>query len=449
MPSQGNGGSGEIIALGHLFRPLSDSFELAEKEGLALINGSPCAAALVADAALAAGGRLEVAYDAFALSVEAFRAPLEAYDEVLETLWGDAHERAALRGLRARLADADPARAPPGAGRLPHPAARARPGGARRPRRRDRAARVSLASVTDNPVFVPPSDAHPRGRVLSTGGYHNSMSPQAMNGLAACWADLARLAERHVEHLWVGPGKRQCQRVEELLSLLLMVAAGYTEEATAAAQPTLLVRAAPSQNDIGSPAFLAWRRVEAAGRALDAVLAILLDRRHRAAAFGAALRARGPARTRRRGRRAVPRTSALASRGPRGDRRGDRRRDPPLIGPGVSARQRHGYRSASVQTPRDPTVRRDDEPTSSTSALDADNPEPPRGDKGGRGLGTEGGVAQAGDQDVLDRMPDQRGAGVRYPDDENPDEERPDIAPQEGHVEVDPETVREASPGAD
>ena len=59
------------------------------------------------------------------------------------------------------------------------------------------------------------------------------------------------------------------------------------------------------------------------------------------------------------------------------------------------------------------------------------------------------GVAQPGDQDVLDRMPDQRGAGVRYPDDENPDEERPDIAPQEGHVEVDPETVREASPGAD
>ena len=112
--------------------------------------------------------------------------------------------------------------------------------------------------------------------MLSTGGYHNSMSPQAINGLAACWADLARLAERHIEHLWVGPGKRQSQRVEELLSLLLMVAAGYTEEATAAAQPTLLVRAAPSQNDIGSPAFLAWRRVEAAGRALDAVLAILL-----------------------------------------------------------------------------------------------------------------------------------------------------------------------------
>lgn len=84
-----------------------------------------------------------------------------------------------------------------------------------------------------------------------------------------------------------------------------------------------------------------------------------------------------------------------------------------------------------------------------TPALDADNPEPPRGDKGARGLGTDAGVAQAGDQDVLEKMPEQRGADVAYPDDENPDEERPHIAPQEGHIEVDPETVGDASPGAD
>ena len=112
--------------------------------------------------------------------------------------------------------------------------------------------------------------------MLSTGGYHNSMSPQALDGLAAIWADLARLAERHVEQLWVGPGKRQPQRIEELLSLLLMVIAGYCEEATAAAQPTRLVRSGPGQNDVGSGSFLAWRRAQAAGAALDACLAILL-----------------------------------------------------------------------------------------------------------------------------------------------------------------------------
>ncbi|HEV7564974.1 MAG TPA: hypothetical protein VGO31_03325 [Microbacteriaceae bacterium] len=84
---------------------------------------------------------------------------------------------------------------------------------------------------------------------------------------------------------------------------------------------------------------------------------------------------------------------------------------------------------------------------SSKPALDADNPEPPRGNKGDRGLGTEAGVAQAGDQDVLEQMPERRGE-VKYPDVEDPDEARPNIAPQEGHVEEDPKTVRDASPGA-
>jgi hypothetical protein len=88
-----------------------------------------------------------------------------------------------------------------------------------------------------------------------------------------------------------------------------------------------------------------------------------------------------------------------------------------------------------------------DHDTPSTSALDADNADPPRGDKGDRGLGTEAGVATAGDQDVLERMPEQRG-GAKYPDVESPDEQRPHIAPQEGHIEEDPDTVRDASKGA-
>jgi histidine ammonia-lyase len=276
VPMQGNGGSGEIIALGHLFRPLTDAFELAEKEGLALINGSPCAAALVADAALSAGNRLSLAYDAFALSVEAFRAPLEAYDEALEALWVDAHETAALRSLRRRLETADPTRASYQAPVSYRILARTLGQAERSAEAVRAAAGSSLCSVTDNPVFLPPSPADPRGRVMSTGGYHNSMAPQALNGLAAIWADLALLAERHIEQLWVGPGKRQSQSLEELLGLLIMVAAGYCEEASAAAQPTLLFRSGPGQNDVGSPSFLAWQRSEAAAAAVDACLAILL-----------------------------------------------------------------------------------------------------------------------------------------------------------------------------
>ena len=141
---------------------------------------------------------------------------------------------------------------------------------------RRRGAASSLSSVTDNPVFLPPSPEHPRGRVFSTGGYHNAMAPQMLHALTVVYADLCRLVERHVEALWVGPGKRQSQAVEEFLSLALMVTAGWAEEAVAAAQPPILPRSGPGQNDAGAPAFLAWRRNMAAGAALDSCLALLL-----------------------------------------------------------------------------------------------------------------------------------------------------------------------------
>ena len=69
----------------------------------ALLGGAPCSAALVADAAIRARHRLRHAEGICALSIEAFRAPLGAYDEALDGLWGDPHETAALRGLRRYL----------------------------------------------------------------------------------------------------------------------------------------------------------------------------------------------------------------------------------------------------------------------------------------------------------------------------------------------------------
>ena len=44
----------------------------------------------------------------------------------------------------------------------------------------------------------------------------------------------------------------------------------------AAAQPPILPRSGPGQNDAGAPAFLAWRRNAAAGAALESCLALLL-----------------------------------------------------------------------------------------------------------------------------------------------------------------------------
>jgi histidine ammonia-lyase len=103
VPGSGQGGAGEILALYPLFADLSRRFDLDVKERGSLINGSPCAAAMAADAALAACRRVRRAEQVFALSIEAFRAPLEHYDAALEALWGDEHEAAALRGLREFL----------------------------------------------------------------------------------------------------------------------------------------------------------------------------------------------------------------------------------------------------------------------------------------------------------------------------------------------------------
>ena len=276
IPAQGNGGSGEILALGHLFNELGMRVGLEAKEGLALVNGSPCAAALLADAALAACGRIGLAYEAFALSVEAFAAPLEAYDNELAGLWGDDGEATALGRLGSCLEGASGLRAghqaPVSFRILPRILGQAE----RALADAQRGASTSLSSVTDNPVFLMPSPAHPRGRVFSTGGYHNGAAPQMLHALTVVYADVCRLAERHVEALWVGLGKQQSQAIEEYLSLLLMVTTGWSEEAAAAAQPALLPRSGAGQNDVGAPSFLAWRRNEVAGRALDSCLALLL-----------------------------------------------------------------------------------------------------------------------------------------------------------------------------
>lgn len=265
VPARGHGGAGEIVALGHVFAGL-DRLELAEKETLALINGSPCAAALVADAALAARRRLALAEEVLALSAEAVAAPHEAYAEELESIWDDEHETAALRRLRELLDGGTPERrayqAPVAYRILPRVTGQAR----RARAEAERAASVSLRAVGDNPVFVPQT-----GRVLSNGSYHNAQAPAALDGLAGAWADLCRLAERHVQflvHGVLGAGGAERPSAQ-------MVAVGFAEEAEAHAQRTALPAGGPGQNDVASPAFLAWEREEAAAGALVAGLALL------------------------------------------------------------------------------------------------------------------------------------------------------------------------------
>ena len=151
----------------------------------------------------------------------------------------------------------------------------------------ERAAAISLASASDNPVYIPPDETHPYGRCISTGGYHNAMASPALDDLAAIWADLCLLADRHGSKLLIG-------RVSLLPDLLLvgreasdadghgnvgyipMAVTGYLEEAKAAAQRTFIPgseSAGAGQDDVASPVFLAWAKEARAGRCFDAALA--------------------------------------------------------------------------------------------------------------------------------------------------------------------------------
>lgn len=275
VPARGNGGAGEILALAHLFGDLADGVELEPREKMALINGSPCAAALVADVALAGRGRLDLAERTLALSVEAIRAPIEAFSPELGDLWGDPHEADALRSLAALLEGGPPQRqahqAPVSHRVLPRVLGRLREAQSHA----EGTATSSLASVTDNPVFLAPGDGRPDGALISNGGYHNDRAHPALDGLAHAWADVAALAQRHVDKLFQHPISAPLLGGEWMTKPLHMVAAGYAEEARALAQTTVLSLGGFGQNDLPSPAFVAWGRADAVGACLDRTLAVL------------------------------------------------------------------------------------------------------------------------------------------------------------------------------
>jgi histidine ammonia-lyase len=266
VPFDGEVGAGEVLPMMHVLRDLRRD-DLEEGDANPLANGSPVSAALAADTALQAGHRLDHAEQILALSVEAFGAPLDSYDSVLDDLWGDEDEASALAVLRRYLHGASPEgrrNAAPASylvlGRVLGQAHRALAG-------IEQAARVSLRSVTDNPVYVFPDEHHPLGRAFSTGGFHNAMTYPALNALAATWADLTLLAQRHVTALRTG-----ADTATGLEGLLV----GLVDEARAAAVPTLLPAAVnDAQDDVSSPVFSAYRRQAKAAECLDGALAVL------------------------------------------------------------------------------------------------------------------------------------------------------------------------------
>ncbi len=273
---QSNGGSGEVLALGSLFFALSTRVSLTAKERMALINGSPCAAALIADVALAGRGRIALAESVFALVAEICGLPDEHFAVELGELWGDAHEAAALDSLRTLLHGSRRSRqrhqASVSLRILPRVLGAAR----RAQAEAERAAAVSLSSVTDNPVYVPPNADRPLGTVYSNGGYHNAQAAPAIDGVAFAQADLCQLAQRLTDHLFGNPVTARLVGYDEWsVKPLHMVQTGWAEEAREIATPTLLSLGGFGQNDVPVLNFLAWRKAAGIGRCLDAALAVL------------------------------------------------------------------------------------------------------------------------------------------------------------------------------
>ena len=290
VPGRGNGAAGEINALGHLFFELADRVEMGPKDNSALTNGSPCASALVADAALMARRRIDLATQVFALAIEGFRAPLEHYDPVLADCWGNPHDRTALYALAPYLEGAAGERRawqapvsfrviPRLLGQAFHALLQAQ-----------ECARWSLASITDNPTYLPPGSEHapatefPHGRVLHAGGFHNAAAYNAMDSLSGAWADLVLLTDRLCAKTLDGnvsglPHGLDGGAVYDAPRYLPGALVAIGEQARRAAQRTFLPGsgeyAAQGQSDIGTPVFAAWYADAEAGDCLLAALAVL------------------------------------------------------------------------------------------------------------------------------------------------------------------------------
>jgi histidine ammonia-lyase len=260
VPRHGNGGSGEIPALGALFGFIGSERQLELKESMSLINGSPCAAALTADASLCAADLIGWAQRLFGLAAAAFGVSAEIFDARLDELWGDPFQAQALAALRAQVERSDDAASghvqPPVSFRIiPRVvgnALRVLDSG-------QAAARTSLAAVSDNPTLL--FDGDELVDIVSTGGFHNGTAAPAIDSLAATVADLAALALHQLHRLQ--DSRDALPRFDATnLGILQMAANGYAEEARAACAPSLLGLGGRGQNDVPSPSFIAFNRFE-------------------------------------------------------------------------------------------------------------------------------------------------------------------------------------------
>lgn len=294
---EGQIASGEMYPLNALFGALIGE-GCAEKDGGSLVNGAPCSAALLGDVVLRARNRLTLAHQVFALSIEACRAPLEAYDPALGGVWSNPYDTAALTQLNAQLRGAEPG------GRLPGQAPvswRILPRVLGQLHRVLAGATESLAaalgSAGDNPLYLFPDAAHPLGRMLSNGSFHDCAPYWAIDSLGFAWAELTILSGRHAVKLHdpkiigpdaVGVGAIEPTTIGDAMSArtaprshltrpLTHSHSWFSRKALELARPTFLPvdDAGDFQSDVLMPSFYAFEKEGEIAGCLDCCLAIL------------------------------------------------------------------------------------------------------------------------------------------------------------------------------
>lgn len=274
VPDRGHGEPGDIIALSHLFRAEFDgTLELGE--GMAIVNGSPVAAAVLCDIALAGKGRLLAVGHALALAAAAAEAPEAHYSAHLELAWNDPFQAAALAELRRLLEGRDDAQRAYQAPVSFRSAPRLLGWALRCQSSVEEVARMALPASSNNPIFVGADAEPPLGAIVSNGGYHSAVASPAIDAAARSWADLCQLVTAQVNQLVEAPTGLTALEPEPQVTLFYMTSAGWAEEARAAATPTLTSIAAAGQTDTGTLDVLAWRKAQDAGNALDQNLALL------------------------------------------------------------------------------------------------------------------------------------------------------------------------------
>ena len=273
VPLQGNGGSGEILPLGHLFSGVPHAVSLGPKESMSLVNGAPCAGALAADVALRAKAAHHVVELTTALACHALNVPDTHFDPILGRVWGGTWEQHALARL-TELLDGPFARAHHQARVSVRILPRVLAASYESTAALLEVAAVALNHPGDNPVFVPHGTDDGPARIISNGSFHNQRPIVAIDNVARSFADLTQLGQ-HLIHAIYQSRTAMPNQDNLAIGVAYMVAGAWSEDARLQAVPSLLSLTAVGQNDVPAPTFAAWRKYQAIEEALFAQMAIL------------------------------------------------------------------------------------------------------------------------------------------------------------------------------